>query len=160
VRYLIVLLFFVLQCPAASVEQVVDYDGCEISGHLRDAAATSFTIRIHDAPLTAKLGAGIKSWWGVDGGIPRRVTSDLALRIGHTEVTIPRRAYADLGNPNLPNSISLMQLHKDIYLYIHGGDAAGSYIAKFFVHDGRLTRREVVPGEFPDLKPQVMTFDQ
>jgi hypothetical protein len=159
-RYFIALLLFASTCLASPIEQVVDYDGCEISGHLRDAAQTSFTIRIHDAPISTKLEADIKSWWGGDGGRPRRITTDLALRIGRTEITILPRANADLGDPNIPNSVWLMQLHDDIYLYLRGGDDAGSYTTKFLIHDGALTRREVVPGEFPDTQPEVMIFDK
>jgi hypothetical protein len=159
-RHLLAALLFAAPCLAAPLEQVVDYDSSEITGHLRDTDQTSFTVRIHDAPFTTKLAAGIKSWWGVDGGTPRRVTVELAFRIGRAEVTIPRHAYSDLGDPIIPNGISVMQRRKDIYLYLRGGDAAGSYTAKFFIRDGKLTRREVVPGEFPQSKPVVMTFDR
>jgi hypothetical protein len=157
-RLLIPALLFALPCLAASVEQVVDYDRCEITGNLRDAARTSFVVRLHDSPLTPKLAEGIKKWWGVDGGAPRRVTAELTLRIGSSQVSIPRSAYSDLGDPIIPNGVYLMQQRRDIYLYLRGGDAAGSYLAKFLVRDGRLTRREVVRGEFPNSKPAVTTF--
>jgi hypothetical protein len=159
-RHILGVLLFTASCLAATVEQVVDYDGAEVTGHLRDARKSSFAIRIHDAPYSTKLAAGIRSWWGVDGGIPNRVTTELAIRIGRAEVTIPRHAYSDLGDPIIPYGVSLMQDRKYTYVYLRGGDGAGSYIAKFFIRAGRLTRREVVPGEFPQSKPGVMTFDK
>ena len=157
-RSMIPLLLVCLLCVAADIEQVVDYDGCEIYGHLHDKAQSKFIIRIRASPYSAKRDSAVKSWWGVDGGLPSEVTTELSLSIGGIQIAIPHRAFADLGDPHPPGSISLMQPHDTVYLYIHGGDGAGSYVAKFFIRDGKLIRREVVPGEFPKEKPQVIDF--
>jgi hypothetical protein len=158
-RVPLLLLLVALPALAAPVEQVVDYDGCDISGRLRDAAQTSFVIRLKDAPYSGKRAVGVKSWWGIDGKKPHRVIAMLAVRIGAVDIAIPRNAYSDLADPAIPLGFYLMQLGGDVYLYVKGGDGSASYAAKFLVRGGRLLRRETILGEAPESKPAVLNFE-
>ncbi|NOS72509.1 MAG: hypothetical protein HOP33_21630 [Verrucomicrobia bacterium] len=155
----LVTLFVVLLGIIGRAEDRPHYDACELTGRLRDTAQTSFVVRIQSSPFATNTTVAISRWWGRDGSNPERVTARLSLCVGGREVGIPLRAFADLGEPNIPDGISLTQQADDLLLYVRGGDAGGSYIAKFTVHGGKLTRREVVPGEFPEFKPQIMRFD-
>ena len=154
------LLLLVATNAFSAPEQVVDYEGCELRGHLRDAARTGFVLRLRDAPYSAAAQAarGPTHWWGTDSGRPRRVTAELSLVLGGRPVVVAHRAYADLGDPIIPGGVSLSQSGRDLLLHLDGGDAAGSFRAKFVFRGGRLLRREVVRGESSDDKPQVLRF--
>jgi hypothetical protein len=146
-------------CGAAPVEQPVVCDGCQLAGHLRDADQTSFTVKAGDALFSAPTVQEVKSWQGVAQGTPNRMLIQLDLRIGGVAVKIPYKAYADLGNPLIPDGVSLTQGQGEIHLNIRGGEGSAAYIARFIVIQGKLVRREVVPAGTPDAGPDVVTFN-
>jgi len=159
-RILIALIFTSLPCLAAPTEQSSVYnDGCQITGHFRDVNQTSFHIHVEDALFSAPTAKDVKVWWGVTQGTPNRMTTLVDFRIGSVPVKIPYRAYADLGNPLIPNGISLTKIQDETILSLRGGEGSAAYVARFVVSNGKLIRREVLQDGNPEAKPSIVTFD-
>src|SRR5215469_6593212 len=108
-RQALTILFVTLLGVACKAEDRPHYGGCELVGRLRDAAQTSFAFRIQSSPNTTKHAVTVHKWWGRDGGIPDRFIAGLSFTLGIRQVIIPSRAFADLGDPNIPEGISVMQ---------------------------------------------------
>lgn len=159
-RFLIPILFLSSLCHAADVEQVVDYDGHTITGHLRDPAHSTFVISVRTSPYSKERDSAVKAWVGNDGNLPREVLTELSLSIGGTDIAIPHEAFADLGDPHVPHAVYLMQLHDLVYLYIKGSDGAGSYEARFTFKNMRLIERRIkaLDYEDPEPPPQIKKF--
>ena len=159
-RFHTAILLLILPFSAIGGEKRVLCDSCVLNGHLRDTNMTSFVIKVEDALYSPPLFKDVVAWQGSTPGTPpNRATCMVTLRIGGIAVFIPYSAYADLGNPDIPNGVSLTQGENALNLYIRGGEDANAYIAKFVVVNGKLTKRELVPANSTDSAPQVMTFN-
>ncbi len=151
-RFVLILLFSSFG-SAADVEQVVDYDGHIITGHLRDSARSPFTITVRTEPYTKKRDDAVKTWIGNESNFPREVITEISLSIGGIKIAIPRVAFVDLGDPHVPHNVYLMQFHEFVYLYIVGSDGAGGYKARFTFKDNKLIERQVEALDYEDPKP-------
>lgn len=65
--------------------------------------------------------------WGAENECPRQIIKKLIVFVANEKLFIPRSAFADLGNPE---RYTVITNSKGFDLYIYGGDAATSYIAK------------------------------
>jgi hypothetical protein len=86
------------------------------------------------------------SWWGIDGGFPKSVCTRFEVRIGAKRIELPRKLYTDLAQLK---RVEIAEEEGQAVLIVRGGDAAGSFEARF-----RFTQFEVERvvrgGEFPD----------
>ena len=158
-RMLIIWLLVSLTCAAAPVEQPLPMDECQLAGHFPDPDRTRFVVKVGVSLFSAPTVMEIISWWGVAQGNPSRMTCLVDLRIGGVPVKIPYKAYADLGNPQIPTGVTLSEGEGEVHLNIRGGEGGTAYLARLVVSNGKLIRREVVLTEKPDAKPDVMTFN-
>jgi hypothetical protein len=89
--------------------------------------------------------------WGIDGGFPRQVVGEFAVRFGTTEAVLFRKYVADLTNVHGASLEAKSEGNSnELLLYLRGGDAAGSFRAELLFRDCRLVERTVRMGEFPD----------
>ena len=104
-----------------------------------------FELMIRCAPYTAKRFAGIQHFWGGDGPDfrPLTVMTEFRLTLDKQKQKIPREAYEDLGDTQVPNGPFHYGDAGEVVVEIGGGDAAGSYRCEFIFKNGRLVRREI-----------------
>lgn len=156
-RLLILSLALVATGYAQDRKQVVDYDGGQITGHLRDSSRSPFVITVRSAPFSPARDSSIKSWIGCEGRSPvhcrGKVLVELGLSIGGRAIAIPREAFADLGDPSVPRTVGLMQEGNRVHLYIRGSDGAGSYDVRFTFENMRLTERRINPRDYEGEPP-------
>lgn len=90
------------------------------------------------------------SWgWGAEGKCPERTISALSVSLSGKKVYIPISSFSNLGNPH-KIQIEDYRNDGDMNFTITGGDAATAYIAKFEVNHGKLSKRTILSGEFPE----------
>ncbi len=141
-------LFLVIQRPRhGRQERVVQYDAVRLLGRLQ--GDVPFELSIKRGPFNQRLSKQEikeftkKRFWGTDGGLPDYSIESLSLRVDGKEIEIPRKAYSDLYNINLPSGLWIMESSNGIHLYISGGDAAGSYEGKLIVKNNKVVAREI-----------------
>jgi hypothetical protein len=143
-----------------ALEQVVDYDSMELSGSLRNQHQARFSLRITEAPFVANEASVKADYWGTDDGAPTTVVGELELQIGKNSIRIFKKAYADLGNPIIPDGIYLMEDGNTVILNLRGGDGAGGYHSRLFFKDLRLIRRKTFAGSTLNSNPEVLHFQE
>jgi hypothetical protein len=84
--------------------------------------------------------------WGTLSNTPKKLISELSVKVDGKEVYIPFSAYCDLTNPK---RISDQTIDGEFTLTILGGDAAGSYTAELFFNKNVIKRKKVSHNEFP-----------
>lgn len=149
----IVLPFNVLAegCPAKASDMngKIVVRPCEltINGFLKRGAAYQFTLR----EIIYRKRSGDKSddgsLWGIDGGFPWTIITEMTLSFGKTRVSIPRKSFADLTNIT---GAAIAEKQNGVVLTVAGGDAAGSFTAEFIFRNNRLVERMVKMNEAPD----------
>ena len=119
------------------------YNRVEITGRIREHGER-FELAIRCSPYSPAIGHGITHFWGGDspGFRPTTVVSDLRFMLGKRAMSIPRAAFSDLGDTDIPSGPWLAE-SGEIHVLLHGGDAAGGYTCNFYFRNGRLVRREV-----------------
>jgi len=87
-------------------------------------------------------------YWGTNGGAaPHTVVTRLLVTVGGDTVYVPFRAYADLSEP----LTIAIKCDTAVAIVMTGGDAAGSYFARFLVGPGLVLKTgRVESGEFPN----------
>ena len=88
----------------------------------------------------------VSRYWGGGGRDTETVVVGLRIEVGRDSVWIPFTAVAGLANP-LDLGVSVRSGRATVTL--EGGDAAVSYMASWVVVRGRLQRRRIESGEFP-----------
>ena len=141
-RYLPLILLAVLAARPAAEGQ--EYDRIDISGRL-GADQRRFELHIRCSPYSAERHAGASHFWGGDspGFRPSTVITSLRFTLEKTSMSIPREAFSDLGDTDVPNGPFPHGDEGEIMLILHGGDAAGGYTCHLFFRDGKLVRREI-----------------
>ncbi|MEO0468873.1 MAG: hypothetical protein AAF206_04570 [Bacteroidota bacterium] len=99
---------------------------------------------------------GLAAYGSVDA-IPRRQISGLSIKWGKRQLEIPQDAFENLYNPNLCQSEIFHQAvmaypsidGKYLYVYIYGGQGAGTYFAKLIFDKKRYLKKIV--SEYSDL---------
>lgn len=85
---------------------------------------------------------------------------EMSLTLGTDPVYIPETTYIDLIGLRLDSCCRFLKKEDDVvFLYLEGGDAGGSYEAKFTIEDGKVVKREIWWAPFPEDDPEVMTFE-
>jgi hypothetical protein len=141
-RHLLAVLLVVVS--ASSVAESQEYDRIDITGRL-GADQRPFELRLRCAPYSAERDAGVSHFWGGDspGFHPSTVITSLRFTLEKRSMSIPREAFSDLGDTDVPNGPFPSGDHGEIILILHGGDAAGGYTCNFFFREGKLVRREI-----------------
>ncbi|MDR3687735.1 MAG: hypothetical protein P4L46_00030 [Fimbriimonas sp.] len=85
--------------------------------------------------------------WGAFSEIPNWAVGKLAIDEAGVSVDVPRSVYADLTNVN---RLTCRSSGKGCTISIEGGDAASGYVAEVVVKNGKVDRRRVREGEFPE----------
>ena len=136
------------------------YDRIDTTGRIRERGER-FELHIRCAPYSAARSAEVIHFWGGDSPDfrPLTVVSDLRFTLGKRSIFIPRAAFNDLGNTDVPYGPFVTDLG-EIQLELHGGDAAGGYTCEFLFRQGRLVRRQIFQTHAPNPnKPvEVKTF--
>jgi hypothetical protein len=86
--------------------------------------------------------------WGTLSNMPKKLISDLSVKVDGEEGYIPFSAYCDLTNPK---RLSVQTMNREFTLTIMGGDAAGSYTAELFFIKNVIKRKKVSHNEFPSV---------
>jgi hypothetical protein len=82
---------------------------------------------------------------------------EVSLILDGKPVHIPEAAYVDL--IDLRSGTRPVWIHGSHFLlYLEGADAGESYRVRFMIENHRIVKREIWPGEFPELGPVVTTF--
>lgn len=82
--------------------------------------------------------------WGAEDECPRQIIKKLIVFVANEKLFVPRSAFADLGNPE---RYIVKITSKGFDLYIYGGDAATSYVAKLRFSSNKIKTRKVESGE-------------
>src|SRR5262245_39630541 len=102
------------------------YNRIAIAGDYEGGPAFDLVVRCN--PYSARHRGSVTHFWGGDGPdfTPQFVVSDMSLKLDGRRVTIPRNAFADLGDTGVP-SVDVDADTRDVHIDWEGGDAAGSY---------------------------------
>jgi hypothetical protein len=135
----------VLSIPVMAAEKVVEYDEFRVSGRLRDKRP--FELFISREPYNRAKHPDIR----LDGSHPSYVVSALTLTIAGRQVEIPEHVFRYLADPQIHCGPFLMQDGKTIYLYIRGGDCAGSYTERLTIRGSEFISAATItqPGRRP-----------
>jgi hypothetical protein len=85
------------------------------------------------------------SRWGIDGGYPRTYCAEFSLSIDGKPVSVQRKLFEDLSHLL---AVEVSEDGEDVLVMIRGGDAAGSFRARYSVRKVEIERL-VEAGEFP-----------
>jgi hypothetical protein len=86
------------------------------------------------------------SWWGIDGGFPTSLCTTFDITINGKRIDLLRKSYHDLAGLN---SVEISEEKGHLVVLINGGDAAGSFNARFLFREFEV-ERIVRGGEFPN----------
>ena len=132
-----------------SVKKNVD-ERLELKGYFADGRR--YRLVLIESQYKSKI-RDDGSFWGRDGGIPNRIVSLISLQINEEEVWLPRKSYADLCELS-HSSVTVRLINNKILIRVEGGDAGGSFTAKFFIQKYkqayRLSERIINHGENPN----------
>jgi hypothetical protein len=84
--------------------------------------------------------------WGIDGGFPRSLCSLFEVEINGRNVDIPRKLHQDLSHLT---RVEVSEQAGDVVVLVQGGDAAGSFEARFVFREFEV-ERVVRAGESPN----------
>jgi hypothetical protein len=99
-----------------------------------------FAIEATLTPYNPKIHTG--RYHGTDGGVPSYVCSAFALSIGGRNISIPEKAYSDLGD--ITSITPVAREGNRWAVTIDGGNGAGSYEFDFIFDSERLLERRVL----------------
>ena len=113
-------------------------------------------VTIEVIPYRARFphGPKIHVRWGTDGGVPETLIGKLDVKINGFDTALELADYDYLGNPV---TLTARQDGDDYIVLLSGGDAAGSYDAKWFFRYSKkrseyvLRQRILQAGEFPEV---------
>jgi len=86
------------------------------------------------------------SRWGIDGGFPTPYCTTFAVKIDGKPVNLLRKSFQDLSHLN---SVEISEENRNLVVSVQGGDAAGSFDARFIFREFEV-ERIVRSGEFPN----------
>ena len=149
---LFAIFIYLVSISAAAEMKVFEFDE---SGKL--ANGTEYSINILEEKYIPEKGEAPDdgSMWGIDGGYPSSKVVNFSININGEKVYLPKKAYFDLCHLS---AIKIDEKDGNIFLHVRGGDAAGSYRAKFTFRKNKLEERIVRMGEFPDQVWEKITF--
>jgi len=108
------------------------YERIDMAGRVREHGER-FELHMRCAPYSAASSRGVTHFWGGDDPVfrPLTVVSDLRFTLGKRSMSIPRAAYNDLGDTDIPHGPWISE-SGEIRVELHGGDAAGGYRCSFY----------------------------
>jgi hypothetical protein len=140
-----VAIYFILICSSNAVaEPSFLY---RESGKLPSGLNYSLVIKESPYQRTPKSEPDDGSMWGIDGGYPTFIVQKFSLKLNGRDILIPRKFWADICNLS---KASINEEKKCVVITIKGGDAAGSFIAKYKIKGDNLVERLVRHGEMSD----------
>jgi hypothetical protein len=112
------------------------YERIDVAGRVREHGER-FELHIRCASYTPAGSRGVTHFWGGDSPDfrPSSVVSDVRFTLGNHSMSIPRAAYNDLGDTDVPHGPWVSE-SGEIQVELHGGDAAGGYTCNFYFRDG------------------------
>jgi hypothetical protein len=133
-----------LMLPSLAGAEAVPFSFSK-SGKLK--SGRPFSVKIAESPYIQRENepSDDGSRWGIDGGFPRTSVATFSVDLGGTPVYIPRKLYRDL---SYVNRVEVSEEEGHLVIDVRGGDAAGSYRARFLFRDFEIERM-VRGGEFP-----------
>ena len=126
---------------ADNIEQTSRYRSMAISGEL--STGEKFSAFIELFKVKCDVYNSKKHFYGIDRPCPDTQIGKLELRISDKAVEIPKEKYQDLADISLPLGFYVMQLGKEVRLYVKGGDGIAAYTAGFHIVDGKLVARSI-----------------
>lgn len=146
----------------ASAEQefVVEYYNIHYSGKLKTGSKFELllTTKAYSKKIKKPKSLPKEGYWGTDGRDPFRVIEKLQLTLGEENISIPRKAFSDLGDVVLPGSAYLMETPDGVNLYLKGGDGVAGYKVIFHIKKGMLASRTIefmnMKGEFDSIETE------
>ena len=88
-----------------------------------------------------------KQYWGTDGEMPSTQYDKIILRIGHRNISLPKRATVGLYEPSLYNAEAYFNKQNNtLYITTINSDGAGSYEVIWEVKNGIYMDRLVAYG--------------
>lgn len=92
----------------------------------------------------------------LDGAVPETVLEELSVTVGNRDVSPPESEYSGFGDPNIGSEFFPLRIEEDseglLYLYLSGGDGAGSHRRRFVLSSSSWLRtdyRNPVTGTYP-----------
>ncbi|MCC7634430.1 hypothetical protein [Stenotrophomonas rhizophila] len=153
-------LAFVVLSPTFAGDRTVpaatrDGDSTKVATRFVDGMATidehatgrGFKVTVKTSKAADSLFKEGFRWGGEDTSAPPNLITSIVVQSGADKLFVPLSSYSDLGDPR---RITLKPSATGFELAIAGGDAAVAFNATLVFEKGRLTRRRVAHGEFPD----------
>lgn len=127
-------------CPAETqIHSSGNYQIC--------AAGQDISVSFDIVKPTAELGLMLKNAWGVEGFVPDRIISAIAIKGDAKQSNAWLSSYIDLTNVRIA---SIACTGSECAFSIDGGDASTSYKATLIIKEGKVVSRKVVHSEFPE----------
>jgi len=123
-------------------DRVVQLDFVEQGGTLGDGREFRVSARTRAFGGSTDPLAG-EVFLGGDGDPPEFVLERFEIAIEGAPVALPREAWADLSDPDLPGGIRVNQGDGALVVHVIGGDGAGSYRVSLLIRDGRLVAQRI-----------------
>jgi len=126
--------------PEVGEKVVTSYNGVHLFGEIESGVDFELVLRSRRSWTDSDRE---KVFYGVEGTEmlkSKTIISEFKLTIGNKAVYIPSSSYVDLAKVHTLG-VFLMKKDNEVYLYLFGGDGAGSYRAKFTIRDWKLIKR-------------------
>ncbi len=121
---------------AAEPWQVVTVWKVSLEGTLKEG--TEFEVRIESKKPKELSG----SYFGTTDQ-PGSVVSEMTVKLGGEEISIPKQAFSDLANAKLQTVSMTSSPSGEVRLRFTGGDGSTSYEAEYFIEPKRLVKRVI-----------------
>lgn len=141
-----------------------------VINHDQSASGYELTLRTGKARQLSEDKLDQQRFWGWVGESPEMTRQylataanhvlELSLRLDGRAVEIPKEATIDLLDFRISRRNFLWTAGDFVYFYFEGADAGASYKGRFTIKEHRLIKREIWPGEFPEMGPYTTEYFQ